>query len=235
MFSFCLQFLSFQTQSPINCVKMYLPPCSWLNASCPRKLFFFSLTFSESATFSLSQTFSHCLLHLRLGAQTTGWVLFCSVSRWGGGDNNYPNCGQEEHGSSCLSFYYFLPKISLCLLHTHTHAHTNACAHTHTAFSWLEHVGENCSCLSGRKEKHRFRNVADLHLNRPSLTLPGLETVGSEKGLKSSSSGSAKPWDPGTQGPQHRAASPRKRVSFSLWSRGLAFFADNPLRKGALS
>ena len=114
------------------------------------------------------------------------FVLFGFEVGWG--DNNFPNWGQEEHGSRCLSFYYFthfLPKISLCLLHTHSH--------TNTQLSFgLNMFGKNCSCLSGRKEKYKFQNVADLGLNRPSLTLPGLGTMGSKKGLKSSSSGSAK-------------------------------------------
>lgn len=75
MFSFCLQFLSFQISNPKSYQLCEDVPSPMLLAKCflPQEaFFFFSLTFSESATFSLSQTFSHCLLHLRLGAQTTG-------------------------------------------------------------------------------------------------------------------------------------------------------------------
>lgn len=86
MFGFCLQFLSFQISKPKSYQLCEDAPSPMLLAKCflPQEAFF-SLTFSEAATFSLPQPSSHCLLHLRLGTQTTGWVLFCSVSRWGGG------------------------------------------------------------------------------------------------------------------------------------------------------
>lgn len=198
MFGFCLQFLNFQISKPKSYQLCEDAPSPMLLAKCflPQEAFF-SLSFSESATFSLPQPSSHCLLYLRLGTQTTGWVLFCLVLRWGGGIITFQIGVKRNMAADVWAFTILLTSYqkSLCVSYTHTHTQN-----TQLSFG-LNMFGKNCSCLSGRKEKYKFQNVADLGLNRPSLTLPGLGTMGSKKGLKSSSSGSAKLWDPGTQGP----------------------------------
>ena len=130
MFSFCLQFLSFQISNPKSYQLYEDVPFPMFLAKCflPQEAFFLFvfLTVSESATFSLSQTFSHCLLHLRLSAQTTGWVLFCSVSRWDRGIITFQIGVKRNKAAAVWAFTILLISYqkSLCVSLTHTHTHS---------------------------------------------------------------------------------------------------------------
>lgn len=149
MFGFCLQFLNFQISKPKSYQLCEDAPSPMLLAKCflPQEAFF-SLSFSESATFSLPQPSSHCLLYLRLGTQTTGWVLFCLVLRWGGGIITFQigSRGTWQQMFELLLFYSLLTKnLSVSLTHTLTHKHT--------AFFWLEHVWEELLLFEWQKRK----------------------------------------------------------------------------------
>ena len=157
MFSFCLQFLSFQISNPKSYQLCEDVPSPMFLAKCflPQEAFFLFvfLTFSESATFSLSQTFSHCLLNLRLSAQTTGWVLFCSVSRWDRGIITFQIGVKRNKAAAVWAFTILLISYqkSLCVSLTHTYTHTHT--HTLTAFSWLQHVWGELLLFEWQKRK----------------------------------------------------------------------------------
>lgn len=129
MFGFCLQFLNFQISKPKSYQLCEDAPSPMLLAKCflPQEAFF-SLSFSESATFSLPQPSSHCLLYLRLGTQTTGWVLFCLVLRWGGGIITFQIGVKRNMAADVWAFTILLTSYqkSLCVSYTHTHTQTHS-------------------------------------------------------------------------------------------------------------